>query len=217
MQNKSIILVLAIVMLFGFGCARTVTSIVDYGDHMIVDVTLRGTLEVETNRYFMVLSSIEGYKVALPPPDIIENAPEFLEPGMTPELGSAEAYYANFYLTWSGYIIVDPGGYSTVKGPFASNLSISREVFSTLGETKSKIVFTFQLSDIFGAAVPDRIYFDLVSVPWPVGQAKIPADHLPSPNNYISKISGSVFYVDDGENSSLDAGLDILGCSIRME
>ncbi|MBN2057475.1 MAG: hypothetical protein JW782_01590, partial [Candidatus Saganbacteria bacterium] len=63
--------------------------------------------------------------------------------------------------------------------------------------------------------VPDNIYFDVVAVPWPSGGEKIPADHLPTSDNSISKIVGSIVTVDDSSDSGLDPCVDIL--NIRME
>jgi hypothetical protein len=214
-RNYFIILVSLFCILLS-GCAQTVTQIVTFGDQMAVEVTLKGTMEVNANRYFLVVSSNPNYKVPLPPPDLITDAPEFIEPGMTPTTGSPEAYYTNFYSTWSGYIVLDSGGYSLVKGPFVINQTPTREVLSGLGEMGAKINFSFRLERIF-ATVPDQIYFDFISVAWPDGQAKIPSDHLPSTNNYISKAVGSIVTVVDGEDSGLDAGLDILNCKVEIQ
>jgi len=198
------------------GCARTVTSLVTYGDQMKLEVTLRGTMEVNNNRYFLVLSSSADYKIPLPPPDIIESAPEFIEPGMTPFLGSEEAYYTNYFSTWSGYVILDPGGYYSVKGPFFINQSTTREVVSFIGEMGNKITFSFLLSRIFDT-VPDQIYFDFITVAWPEGEPKVPSDHMPSSGNYISKIVGSISTIDDLGDSSIDASLDIVSLRAEME
>jgi hypothetical protein len=216
-QNKCIIFAFCILVLTLFtGCARTVTQIVTYGDQMLVEVTLRGTMEFNANRYFLIVSTNESYKIPLPPPDIIEAAPEFIEPGMTPQLGTPEAYYSNFYSTWSGYVILDPSGYSLVKGPFVAGEATTREVLSTLADIGTKISFSFRLGRMFDA-VPDQIYFDFIAVPWPDGEAKIPSDHLPSTGNYISKVSGSIFAIDDLSDSTLDASLDIVRCRVEVQ
>lgn len=198
------------------GCAQTVTQLVTFGDQMSVEVTLKGTMEVNANRYFLVVSSNPVYKVPLPPPDIIADAPEFIEPGMVPTTGSPEAYYTNFYSTWSGYIVLDSGGYSLVKGPFVINQTPTREVLSGMGEISAKISFSFSLDRIF-AAVPDQIYFDFISVAWPDGQARIPSDHLLTTNNYISKAVGSIVTVVDGEDSGVDGSLDIISCRVEIQ
>src|SRR3989339_152408 len=112
---RGFVFVLALVILTS-GCARTVTPRVAYGEQMSVTVTLRDTMALNSNRYFLVLSSGSGLKVPLPYPDINNNSPEFLEPGMTPQLGTAEAYYSSYFGTWSGYIELDPGGYFLTKG-----------------------------------------------------------------------------------------------------
>ncbi|NQT30259.1 MAG: hypothetical protein HQ596_06780 [Candidatus Saganbacteria bacterium] len=201
---------------FAFGCARTVTPVVNYGEQMRVSASLAGTMDVENNRYFMVFSDDSNYKVPLPPPDIIESAPEFIEPGMTPETGSAEAYYSNFFDTWSGYIVVDPSGYSVVCGPFVEGQTLTREVFATLGEISDTISFTFLLGKIFDP-IPAKIYFDFICVSWPDGEEKIPYDHLPSTDNYISYLSGSIQVVTAFKDVDVDVSLDILELRVEME
>ncbi|MBU1616391.1 MAG: hypothetical protein KKF06_01245, partial [Candidatus Margulisbacteria bacterium] len=113
------------------GCARTVTQIVPSGAEMVVEATMLGTVETTANRYFMILSDSAGYKVQLPLPQPAGGRDELLEPGTTPMYGSQEAYYINYYSTWSGYIIADPAGYFLVKGPFIFGASTTREVLST--------------------------------------------------------------------------------------
>jgi hypothetical protein len=223
MQNSKVkiknllLILLALCVLFITGCAKTVTQIVSYGEEIAVEVDLRGDFDASTNRYFLVLSSDPNYKVPLPQPDIIEDAPEFIEPDMTPEIGSIEAYFTNFYSTWSGYLILDPGGYTVVPGPYAVNQTLTRETVAPLVNISSTISFRFQLERIFGANIPDQIYFDFVAVPWPNGLEKIPKDHLPSSNNAISKITGSIEEVIDQQDSQLDADLDILKCRIEIQ
>lgn len=205
-----------LVVILASGCARTVTPVVTYGDQMVVEVTLRGSIDVQSNRYFLVLSSNPDYKVPLPPPDQIEDLPEFIEPGMIPTTGSQEGYYSNFYSTWAGYAVVDENGISLAKGPFSAGVSPTREAIANLVEGTNKVNFSFRLGRIFDT-IPDKVYFDFVVVPWPDGDAKIPADHLPSTNNYIMKIAGSFVSFDDLTDSSLGAALDILGCKVEIQ
>jgi hypothetical protein len=199
------------------GCARTVTQYVTYGNQMVVEVTLRGTMEASANRYFMVLVSRSDYKIPLPPPDNIDY--EFIEPGTEPRLGSLEAYYTNFYSSWEGYCVVEPGGYFLADGPFIQGAVLTRESLSNLGEIGTKIKFNFRLSQVFGASVPNTIYFDFVSVPWPADDAKLPADHLTSTNAYISsaRVSGSTQTVNDEANYALEDSLDILQCTVTIQ
>jgi len=202
---------------FLLGCARTVTQIVTYGEQMTVEVTLGGTVEADASRYFLVLASNPNFKIPLPPPNIIADSPEFLEPGTIPLLGSIEAYYTNFYSTWAGYVVADAGVYFSVKGPFVLNQAATREFISNLSRGTSRLTFNFSLDRVFGSSVPDIIYFDFVSVPWPIGSQKIPADHLESTNAYISKISGSTITVDDDENDAVEPSLNIIKCVVTVQ
>lgn len=197
-------------------CARTVTQYVTYGDQMVVEVTLRGTMEAGANRYFMVLASSSNYKIPLPPPDN-PNYDEFLEPGTEPKLGNIADYYTNYYSTWAGYIMVESGGYFLVDGPFVQGQVTTREPLSDLGEISSKIKFNFRLSQIFGSSIPSTIYFDFVSVPWPSDSSKLLADHLTSTNAYVSKVAGSTATIPDDPDDSLAPALDILKCTVTIQ
>ncbi|MFH1347385.1 MAG: hypothetical protein ABIH22_01715 [Candidatus Margulisiibacteriota bacterium] len=211
-----IILVSLFLIMHTTGCSRTVTPIVSYGEELVVSVTLRGNIDLNSNRYFMVISNNANYKIPLPPPDQLDDAPEFIEPDMTPQVGSLEAYFTNFFSTWSGYIILNTTGYELVKGPFIQGQAPTREVLATLGNINNKISFSFTLDRLF-ATIPDQVYFDVVTVPWPTGEEKVPSDHLPSTDNSISKIAGSIEDIDDDQDSGLDASLDIVNCRVEVQ
>ena len=209
-----IILVWSFIILSMLGCSRTVTSLVNYGDQMAVQVTLRGTMEVNANRYFFVLGSSSTLNVPLPPPDNIED--EMLEPGDDPLLGNIGDYYSEYYVTWDAYVILDPGGFFLVDGPFVSGEVTTRESLSSVSDITPILNFSIPLESVY-STVPDNIYFDFVSVEWLDGEAKIPSDHLTSTDPYISKISGSIIVIDDGEDSGVEASLDIVECRVEIQ
>jgi hypothetical protein len=216
MKFSRLIIGICLLVIALTGCSRTVTPLVVYGSQMYVEVTLRGDFDPDNNRYFMVISSDPSYNEPLPPPEQLAEAPEFIEPGDTPQTTSPEAYYIHFFNTWSGYVVVDPIGYNLVQGPFLIGQAATREVLSTLTSISSKLSFTFRLDQLF-STVPDEIYFDIVTVPWPDGAEKVPVDHLPSLDNSISKISGSITSVIDDPNLSLEPGLDILSTRVEIQ
>ncbi|PIS28088.1 hypothetical protein COT42_08890 [Candidatus Saganbacteria bacterium CG08_land_8_20_14_0_20_45_16] len=222
-NQKSEIRIMAIVfgllimaMAGSFGCARTVTSLVTFGEALKVEVTFRGPIDADNNRYFLILSDRADYRVPLPQPDVLADAPELIEPGTTPQSGSQEAYYANFFSSWSGYAILEGINFSLVKGPFVLGLELTREVVATLAENNNKLSFTFSLERLF-ATLPSQIYYDVVAVPWPNGEVKIPADHLPSIGNSISKVAGAISTVDDTQDDWLAPSLDIIGCRLEVQ
>ena len=197
------------------GCAKTVTTIVNYGDRMTVEVTLRGTLEVQSSRYFLVLASSANYTVPQPPPYDI--AYEMIEPGETPRIGAVADYYTKFYATWEGYVAVEPAGYFSVKGKFIQGQAVTREVITSLGEPSTKITFTFGLDRIFGTTIPANIYFDFVSVDWPSDTSRLPADHLTTSNAYVAKLFGSSQTITDAEDPGIRSSLDILDCKVTIQ
>lgn len=213
MKTKILILMFCVVLIAG--CAKTITPIVDYGEQMIVKVTLRGTMDQNNNRYFLVLSSNNGLKIPLPPPDNIDY--EMIEPGSIPTYGSLEAYYTNYYSTWGSYIILDPAGYSLVNGPFVLGQATTRETLELINQVSAVVTYRFDLGKVFGATIPDNIYFDLVTVDWPNGLQKLAADHLTSTNALISKVSGSIVEIDDGSDYNLEPGLDIINCRAEIQ
>jgi hypothetical protein len=216
MKVKLTVISLILSIVFIVGCARNVTPMVNYGNQMVVTVTLRGTPDNYNNRYFLVLSDNASYQVPLPPPNQRLDAPEFIEPDMIPINSSREAYFTNYFSTWSGYIVLDTLGYSFVKGPFNITQAISREVFQPTSTLTSQLTFTFHLSKLY-TTIPNTIYFDFVTVPWPNGREKNPADSLLTSNNSVASIVGTVKTVDDVSNPEIDAGLDILSIKVEVQ
>lgn len=203
---------------FSFGCAKTVTN-VNFGAQMIVTVTLRGNADVLANRYFMVLASGPAFKTPLPPPDNPNNF-EFLEPDGTPYDASHPLadYFTNFFSTWAGYLVLSNGAYFSVPGPFVSGEAIGRNPLANFDSANpNKLVFNFQLNQIFSSGVPATAYFDVITVPWPASGPKIAADHLNSTNAYISTLSGSANTFSDPLDLSLDQSLDILTVEVTVQ
>jgi len=197
------------------GCAKTATQIVTFGGQMVVEVTLRENFDAAANRYFLVLSTDAGFKTPLPPPDNIDY--EFIEPGTAPQRGVLADYYANYYSTWSGYVMAEPGGYFAVPGSFVIGQSNTRALIASLGEPSTKIRFVYPLSQIFGAAVPDKIYFDFSAVNWPTADAKLAMDHLNTTNAYIANIAGSTTTITDISDPALVGSQDILTCTVTIQ
>lgn len=195
------------------GCARTVTPIVNYGSQVMVEVTLRGTMDASSNRYFMVMSTNPSYQIPLPPPDNIRY--EFIEPGMTPKIGNIADYYTYYFSGWDAYVIADPIGYYLTKGPFVQDVATTREVIASHGEITEKLHFTVRLDRIY-PTVPPRVYFDIVTVKWPDLLEKYSQDHLYTNANF-STISGTEIIITDDENSALAPSLDIVKCKIIVQ
>jgi hypothetical protein len=198
------------------GCARTVTQIAPSGAEMVVQVTMRGTVEATANRYFLVVSGTSAYKVQLPLPQPGGTRDELLEPGTIPMYGSMEAYFNNYYSTWTGYVITEPAGYFLGQGPFVFGASSTREVLSTTAPSGSFFNFTIRLEQLFGANVPDIIYFDILTVPWVTGAEKLPADHLMM-SNYVSKIAGTELTINDDPDSSVPSSLDLNKVVVKIQ
>jgi len=216
--NLHLIFMLFLILLLS-GCARTVTSIISYGTQAEVEVTLRGTMEANNARYFLVVSSSPTYAIPLPYP-FNPNYFEFIEPGMTPQPGSGNItdYYTNFYSGWAGYVMAGgTEGVILVPGPFVEGTAATRESIADTAVGGSTIKFLFALDRIFGATIPDTIYFDFVSVDWPTGAAKYSIDHLNSTNAYIPKLSSSKKSVDDEEDPTIDPAMDILNCTVTIQ
>jgi len=198
------------------GCSRYVTQIVTYGSQMTVEVTFRGNLDVNENRYFLILSTQDAYSLPIPPPEG-GSLDEFLEPGDTPRLGDRSTYFTNYYSTWHSYIILDSLGYFLAKGPFSATDPITRESVATYSAASSKFTFTIRLERIFGAAIPDYIYFDVVSADYPTDAQKFLKDHIAPPGQKISKILGSLLSQTDEQKSDIDPSQDIISWSVKIE
>ncbi|NQU18131.1 MAG: hypothetical protein HQ564_08720 [Candidatus Saganbacteria bacterium] len=197
------------------GCAKTVTTKTTYGSEMVVEVKLRGNADIINSRYFMVLSSSPAFKVPLPPPNNI--ADEFLSVGDLPQQGSLESYYTNYYSTWSGFIELNNNGYYISKGPFVYNTTSTQEVLSDFETASSTLNFSFRLEKIFGSSVPDTIYFDLITVDYPLSDFKRTKDLIYSPVPSIQKYSGAETSGSDSSDPSLDADLDIISWKVLIQ
>lgn len=196
------------------GCARQVTQIVTYGSEMNVEITLRGDFDVVNNRYFMILAEEESFSIPLPPPDSLD---EFLEPGTSPQIGDIADYYTKYYSTWDAYILVDNNGYRLAKAPFTVGTQPTYESIALLEETSNKLSFNLGLGEIFGTSVPSNIYFDIITVDYPIDDQKFLKDRISPPTYNISKIQSSLVEQEDEEDLSIEAGLDIINWKVRIE
>ncbi|MFA6431311.1 MAG: hypothetical protein WCV91_02875 [Candidatus Margulisiibacteriota bacterium] len=210
------VLLLIIAIFVSFGCARTVTQIVTYGDRLVVEVTLAGTADANANRYFMVMSSSSTFKAPLPPPDNILYD-ELIEPGTIPFQGNIADYYTKYYSTWGAYAFVEPAGYFISPGPFVLNQASTREIVGTLSGASNKLDFTFRIGQAFTVSTPEVIYFDVLSVPWPSGTQKIATDHLILTNANILKTIGSTVTISDDPNDVVDPALNITQVKVTVQ
>lgn len=215
MTNVGTRILILVLLLLTIGCAKTVTTKPTFGTEMLVTVNLRGNADTVNNRYFMVLSTNEAFTVPLPPPNNMDY--EFLSVGDLPQSGSQETYYTNYYSTWSGYIEMNNNGYYLTKGPFTYGTASTAEILSDQKSSTSTISFSFRLEQIFGTAIPNTIYFDIITVEYPLSGFKRTKDLLYPPNRSIQKYSGADTSISDSSDASLDADLDITGCRVIIQ
>jgi len=213
----SFFLFILIITFFIAGCSRTVTQMPSFGSEVDVEITLAGNADVANNRYLIIFSTLESYQVPQIPPNTMD---EFLEPGDEPLPGGTtkEAYYTKYYSTWSGYVVVDNlSGYTLVKGPFISGTVASREILSTLGTVSNTLSFKFSLEKLFGTTLPQQIYVDIVSVYYPISDAKTLKDATSPPTYGFSPIKGTYLSPpDDGIDLSIDPSQDILHWKVSV-
>jgi hypothetical protein len=219
-KNFLLFTLLLFTFYFSFGCAKTVTN-VNFDAQMVVTVTLRENADLTNNRYFMVLADTPSFKVPLPPPNNVLGgiSYEFLEPdGTLPRDGtSLEAYYTNYFSTWSGYVVLDNGSYFSVPGPFLQNAPVSRPTpFAYFTPGNNKISFNLPLNRIY-AIIPNNAYFDFVTVEWPLTDRKISRDHIESTNAYILTQKGSSQTILDAADPSINGSLDILTVEVTVQ
>lgn len=214
---------LIFLILFGFwistlvgGCARTVTQMPTYGNEMLFEITLQGNYDVINNKYFIVFSTMEGYQIALPQPDGMD---EFLVPGDLPQPGgiSTQEYFSKYYSTWTGAIVIDSQGYQLIKGPFNINNTISREVFATLDNVSNKLIFTIDINRIYGSTLPRNIYLDIITASYPAGTFKSLKDRISPPVYSFEPIKGSVISYNDTDQVSLaEPSLNITNWKVTL-
>jgi len=214
--NIFIYLLFAVLLIITGGCARTVTTIPGYGNVLNVEVTFAGTIDPVNNKYFVVFSTDENYKIPLPAPYSLD---EFLEPGDDPRPGSVKTkaeYYSYYYSTWSGYSVVDSYGYAFSKGPFLIINPSTREAISDLGTISNKLKFEIRLEKIFGTTLPKNIYVDIISAAYPAGNRKELKDRISPPTNSFQPIKGTFISGSDDPDSGIKPSLDIVKWSISL-
>ena len=180
-----------------------------FGNELNVEITLSANANVTDNRYFVIFSTMEGYQIPLPPPDSLD---EFLEPGDEPQPGTKTkaGYYNSYYSTWAGYVVIDSQGYSVVKGPFNFSTPSTRELIAGLGNPSKNLTFNLRLERIFGATLPNRIYFDIITAAYPPGSTKLLADRISPPVNSLEPIKGTIVSRTDADTTSASTpSLDI--------
>jgi hypothetical protein len=214
MNKLKLILVFLVLLIIVAGCSNTVTQLLPFGDELLVRVTFRENIDYVNNRYFMVISTPEAPSIPLGPPDSLD---EFLEPGAQPQIGDLQDYYDNYFSTWHSYIILDASGFSLGKGPFIVNTQPTKETFQFAAGDTSEIQFNISLARIFGNNLPERFYFDIVSVDYPSGGAKYLKDKISPPDHYIVINQGAVVSQSDEENTSISGSLDILDWEVKIE
>lgn len=218
-QNSNIklqITIAAIGLLLLAGCSRTVTQMPTFGSEVNIEIDLAGTANVTGNRYFIVFSTIEAYQIPLSPPDSLD---EFLEPGDEPQPGtkSKADYFGQYYSTWAGYVVIDSQGYSVVKGPFNITTPISREAIGGLGNLTDKFNFNLRLDRIFGATLPEKIYFDIITASYPANSSKLLSDRISPPVIYFEPIKGTIVSKSDVDTASVsEPSLDIDNWKINL-
>ncbi len=198
------------------GCSRTVTQMPTFGSELYVEFTLGDTADVVNNRYFVIFSTMESYRIPLPPPDSLD---EFLEPGDEPQPGTSTKadYFNNYYSTWAGYVVVDSLGYSFAKGPFSINTPISKEVLSGIGNPSNKLSFNIRLDKIFGSTLPNQIYFDIISASYPASSLKVLKDRISPPTVYFEPIKGTIIQRTDADTTVVaEPNLDIINWKVSL-
>lgn len=200
--------------IFAVGCARTVTSIVESGSQLVVDVRFRSDLNYTTNTYFMVIGTAESYRLPYYPD-------QFLEPRVPPLDPTYNPY--QYYQTWQAYIVLDSSGnYFLVDGPFNnSSEAYSRINIGSIGGTDTThLQFSFQLNKIYGTGevFPNYIYFDVAAVDSTGFMRDNLEDYITlPPNKYISSYKGSVMTGTDDYSGSINGSLDILDWSVSIQ
>lgn len=189
-----------------------------FGNEMAFEITLQGNYDVINNKYFIVFSTMEGYQIALPQPDGMD---EFLVPGDIPQPGgiSTQEYFSKYYSTWAGVILVDSQGYQLIQGPFNINNPVTREVFATLDNASNKLQFNININRIYGNTLPNLIYIDIISASYPTGTFKSLKDRISPPAYSFEPIKGSVISYNDTDslvNPIADPSLNITNWKVTL-
>lgn len=207
----NIILLFLLFLLFSLGCARTVTNTFASGTVFKLSAEFSQSLNLVDNRYFLIITTNEAFSLPQYPRELVE-------PGLPPKDKNISYDLYNYYQGWDAYVISDnSGNFTLVKGPFRS----SSEAYSTytrislerLNAADNKISFSFRLDQAYGAAVPSRVYFDIVSV----DKNNIIRDRIAPAGYSILLIQGEQVSQSESVNANIDATLDLKQYTVKIE
>jgi hypothetical protein len=206
--NRAAVLLLIIIIAFlSWGCARTVTQIIQFGSDVIVQVELRGNLDMVNNKYYMIIGTSETYLLPEYPYEFVEPRQPTTDPTYNPYV---------YYRTWKAYIVNDDSGnYFLVPGPFNNTGEVYSRIpiGSITGAAPNRMEFRFRLDQLYGSSVPAIMYFDFVTT----GPDKFLEDHLQPPSKYLDTYRGSEIIGTDDVRADINASLDILSWKVRVE
>jgi hypothetical protein len=195
-------------LIFSFGCASYVTTIPSFGNQLVLELTYRGNIDMTNNRYFIVIGTTENFQIQMKPYEFIEPTEV---PSSPPDLPNDN--YFSYYQTWQSYFVSEvTGSLSLINGPFVTTEGYTRNPISNQDPDLYQITLTCPLSYIYGSAIPDKIYFNVVSV-----NNRYVKDVILPPVKYISKIKGDRQEGGDDVDLSIDSSLDLVYWRARIE
>ncbi|MCX5751537.1 MAG: hypothetical protein NT099_07730 [Candidatus Saganbacteria bacterium] len=196
------------ILSFGFitGCARTVTPVVVFGKTAVVEVTLRGNADISHNKYYMLVGSSESYQIPVYPY-------EFIEPGQAPTdpTFNPQPYQA----TWYSYVILDNSAmFMRVPGPFtATQETYTHAQISTFTPPATVLRFNLPLDEVFPSGIPQRVYFNFITV----DQTRYLKDQLATKSNSLLTYTNTEVVGSDDEDSGINASLDVISWRILIQ
>ncbi len=209
--NLTLFLLLLISLLLLLGCARTVTNTFTSGTVFNLSAEFSQTLNLVDNRYFLIITTNEAFSLPQYPRELVE-------PGLPPKDKNISYDLYNYYQGWDAYVISDnSGNFTLVKGPFRSSSeaysSYTRISLERLNAANNKVSFSFRLDQAYGAAVPSRVYFDIVSV----DKNNIIRDRIAPAGYSIQLIQGEQVSQSERTNADIDAALDLKQYLVKIE
>lgn len=197
MRNNYLAVIIYIaVIIFGTGCAKTVTPIFPVGRQIVVDVTYGATVDAIACSYYFIFNNVQAPQLPFMPIQFVEPGTISLQPDID--------HYTNYYPSWANVVILDGNTLYLIKAPYTSEAVPTREVIAMRNTSQpNKIIFSIPLDKI--APTGNRLFFDFVTVD---KTTKLVKDNLSALNSspspyYIFTISDSTASASDEPTSTV--------------
>jgi hypothetical protein len=212
-MKKYIIILIAGLMLVAAGCSRTVTPLFPEGKTISLNIDFKDNIDGVNNNYYIIMRSAAA-------PNIPFTPIEFNEPDDTPSQPEID-YFGDYFSTWDYYFLLEGNTIYLASGPFVTSEAVTIEAIASWPGNKPKNLFiTYDITRLYPTAVPNMLYFDVVTVD---NENKTVKDNLSTVNSSLTSqyidttYAGTFVKGSDEETEGINMSLDIINWNVTID